>query len=211
MSNHPTGESRQRGQSSGGAGRRVQQGGNKLGKPSDEEIMRILRGADSVIGTAGRTMLAKILKGSKDKKVLQFSQDMELRQNPAYGSLSHYTLVEITEKIDWMIRHDYLALEYNWKLPVIVFTEMGWEVEREERANEFLREWDAWIENGTPVVSMEYLKGRNRGMITLFLQKVMATNDAKYLPLLRQWEPVDFQKVRAMIREVIAHLEKSGR
>lgn len=173
--------------------------------------MLMLRGADSVIGTAGRTMLAKILKGSKDKKVLQFSQDMELRQNPAYGSLSHYTIAEITEKIDWMIRHDYLALEYKWKLPVIIFTELGWEIEREERANEFLREWDAWLENGTPVVSMEYLKGRNRGMITLFLQKVMATNDAKYLPLLRQWEPVDFQKVRAMIRDVIAHLEKCGR
>jgi len=38
---------------------------------SAEEIKAILRGTDDLIATAGRSMLAKILKGSKDKKLLQ--------------------------------------------------------------------------------------------------------------------------------------------
>lgn len=176
-------------------------------KLADNEIKLILRGADSVIGSAGRSMLSKILKGSKDKKLLALAQDLELHQNPAYGSLSQYTLAEITEKIDWMIEYGYLALEYEWKMPVIVFTDKGWDMEREERANEFLREWDEWLENDVPVLSMSYLKDRNRGLITLFLDKVRQSNNPKYLPLLRKWEPIDYQKVRAMIRGVIEHLE----
>ena len=35
-----------------------------------EDIRMVLRGADELISTGGRSMLAKILKGSKDKKIL---------------------------------------------------------------------------------------------------------------------------------------------
>lgn len=48
---------------------------------SDEEIKAILRAADELIATGGRNMLAKILKGSKDKKVLEHGLD----QCPVYG------------------------------------------------------------------------------------------------------------------------------
>lgn len=82
------------------------------------------------------------MKGSKDKKLLELAQELELHRNPAYGSLSQYTLAQITDKIDWMISHGYLRLEYEWKLPVIEFTGKGWDMEREARANEFLHEWD---------------------------------------------------------------------
>lgn len=68
-------------------------------KLSDNEIKLILRGADSVIESAFRNMLSKILKGSKEKKLLELAQDLELHQNPAYGSLSHYTLAQITDKM----------------------------------------------------------------------------------------------------------------
>ncbi|QQE79154.1 RQC-minor-1 family DNA-binding protein [Alicyclobacillus sp. SO9] len=173
----------------------------------EKEIKFILRGSDYIIGRAGRTMLAKILKGSRDKKLLAISQELELHNNEAYGSLSQYTLAQITDKIDWMIRHGYLKLEYEWKMPVILFTDKGWEIEREELAKDFLDEWDRWIDNRLPVVSMSYLKDLNRGLVTLFLDKVMQTNDPKYLPLLRKWEPIDYKKVRAMIRRVIQHLE----
>ena len=37
-----------------------------------EDIRVILRGADELISTGGRSMLAKILKGSKDKKILEY-------------------------------------------------------------------------------------------------------------------------------------------
>lgn len=38
---------------------------------TDKEIRSILRAADELIAIGGRSMLAKILKGSKDKKVLE--------------------------------------------------------------------------------------------------------------------------------------------
>ena len=44
-------------------------------------------------------MLAKILKGSRDKKLL----DMKLNENPAYGYYHYLTLAEITSRIDAMI------------------------------------------------------------------------------------------------------------
>jgi predicted ArsR family transcriptional regulator len=37
---------------------------------STEEIRAILRAADELIAAGGRSLLSKILKGSKDKKVL---------------------------------------------------------------------------------------------------------------------------------------------
>ena len=36
-----------------------------------EDIRMILRGADELIFTGGRNMLAKLLKGSKDKKICE--------------------------------------------------------------------------------------------------------------------------------------------
>ena len=45
------------------------------------EIKAILRAADELIATGDRTILAKILKGSRDKKLLEYGLD----QCPAYG------------------------------------------------------------------------------------------------------------------------------
>ena len=53
---------------------------------TDEEIKAILRAADELIATGGRSMLAKILKGSKDKKLLEH----ELDQSPAYGECPNF-------------------------------------------------------------------------------------------------------------------------
>lgn len=49
--------------------------------PSKEDIKNILRAADEIISLAGRKMLAKILKGSKDKKLLE----KDLNHCPSYG------------------------------------------------------------------------------------------------------------------------------
>ncbi|MCK4745621.1 MAG: hypothetical protein KAT15_01225 [Bacteroidales bacterium] len=52
------------------------------------DIKAILRAADELIATGGRTLLSGILKGSKDKKVLEH----ELDQCPVYGFYWHLTL-----------------------------------------------------------------------------------------------------------------------
>jgi len=38
---------------------------------SKTDILTILRAADEIIAQGGRTLLAKVLKGSREKKVLQ--------------------------------------------------------------------------------------------------------------------------------------------
>ncbi|HKM43355.1 MAG TPA: RQC domain-containing protein, partial [Limnochordia bacterium] len=53
-------------------------------KPNDDELRCILRAADEIIMRAGRDMVAKILKGSRDKKVLEHGLDA----CPVYGCFS---------------------------------------------------------------------------------------------------------------------------
>jgi superfamily II DNA helicase RecQ len=76
------------------------------------EIKAILRGADELIATGGRNMLAKILKGSKDKKLLQYGLD----KSSVYGFYQELKIEEITARVDWMINKEYLAIEYSGRL-----------------------------------------------------------------------------------------------
>lgn len=64
-----------------------------------EELRAILRAADELIATGGRGMLVKILKGSKDKKVLEYKLD----QCPAYGYYHDLTMDEISRRVDFAI------------------------------------------------------------------------------------------------------------
>ncbi|OMF90375.1 hypothetical protein [Paenibacillus sp. FSL R7-0337] len=60
---------------------------------------------------------------------------------------------------------------------MIEFPVYGWTVRRERVAEELLREWEQWLDQGITPVSMEYLKERNRGMILLFLFKILCSCD----------------------------------
>lgn len=171
---------------------------------SRKEILDILRAADDISGSGGRTLLAKILKGSRDKKVLQLGLD----KNPAYGSFTSFKMEEIIVRIDWMIHHDFFEIEYSGKLPMIVFTGKGWIIERDQYAGGLLRQWDEWLINDVTSASMEYLKDQNRGLILLFLEKIRNTSNKQYIPFLKQWEQIDYKKVRQVIRHVINCLER---
>lgn len=48
-------------------------------------------------------------------------------------------------------------------------------------------------------------------MILLFLFKILNTRNPKYIPLLTQWERIDYKKVQAAIRDVVRALERSDR
>lgn len=171
-----------------------------------EELLAILRGADDLIMSGGRNLLMLILKGSRRKKLLELGLD----QSPVYGYYRDLPPEEILARIDWAIIHGYLDIAYDYRLPLLVYTEVGWEIERETRAEEFLRGFDRMLEAGPPY-DMTYLKDRNRGMILLLLDKVEATRDPKYIPLLEAWAEVDYKKVRGRIREVIHRLTPEGR
>jgi hypothetical protein len=170
----------------------------------DGEIAAILRGADDLTMSGGRNLLAKVLKGSRAKVVL----DLGLEASPVYGYYAHLTLPEVLARVDWMIVHDYLAIEYDYRLPLLRYTSRGWEIERHTYAEELLRGFDDTIARGGPY-EMSYLKGRARDMILALLDKVEQTGDAKYIPLLEVWAKVDYKKVRSRIRQVINRLEQA--
>jgi len=109
-----------------------------------------------------------------------------------------------------VIQSGYLDIRYDGRLPLLVYSELGWEVERETSAVELLRGFDTMLAAGRGPFDMSYLKDRNRGMIMLLLDKVEATGDPKYVPLLEVWEQIDYKKVRARVRQVIQHLSQSA-
>ena len=170
-----------------------------------EEIAAILRGADDLIMSGGRSLLTRILKGSRAKKVLELGLD----RSPVYGYYNHLRMDEILARIDWVILEGYLDIEYDYRLPLLIYTERGWAIERETYANELLRGFDDLLATGPRPYDMSYLKDRDRGLIFLLLDKVRATGDPKYIPLLEAWAEIDYKKVRKRIRHVINHLNEA--
>ena len=168
---------------------------------STTEIKAILRADDELIAQGGRSLLAKVLKGSKDKKVLEHGLD----KNPSYGFYRQLSLPEITNRIDWTIKYDYLRIEYSDRLPLIVYSEQGWEIERETYAEEVLQKMTELI-GGNNYSFVEELKDRNRGMILLLLEKIRNTNNPGFIPILKAWQEIDYKKVRAAIEEVVGYL-----
>jgi hypothetical protein len=170
-----------------------------------EEIAAILRGADELIMTGGRSLLTKILKGSRDKKLLGLGLDA----SPVYGYYNHLTLAKIQARVDWVILHGYLAIEYELSIPLLHYTSQGWEIERETFAKELLQGFDEMLAKGQTEFDMHYLKDRARDMIFILLDLVEESGDKKYIPILEAWAKVDYKKVRQRINKVIQNLSVS--
>ncbi len=169
----------------------------------DAELKAVLRGADDIIGRGDRTLLTNILRGSRTKKVLERGLD----QSSVYGYFHNLSDDDTLARIDWTILHGYLTIEYDGRLPLLVFTPKVWEIERDIYAIELLAGFDEIFRDGPPY-QMEYLKDRDRGMILLLLDKTAATEDAKYIPVLEAWQNVDYRKVRRRIGQVIHQLKQ---
>jgi hypothetical protein len=92
-------------------------------QPTNEEREWILRGASEIAAKGGRSQLALLLKGSKDKKLLKHN----LNHSPVYGKLSFLTIEEIENRIDHLIRKNELRVEYFGDFPLILLTDSAWE------------------------------------------------------------------------------------
>ncbi|WP_019023188.1 MULTISPECIES: RQC-minor-1 family DNA-binding protein [unclassified Thioalkalivibrio] len=169
---------------------------------SDEEMRAILRAADDLIMFGGRNLLAKVLKGSRAKKVLELG----LNDNPVHGFYRALSEEAILARIDRAIVDGWLAIEYDGRLPLLVFTDHGWAIEREARAREL---FDQLAENARrdPPFEVETLRDRNRSMIWRLLDLIEASRDSDFIPLLLAWGEIDYRKVRQRIRSVIAQLQ----
>lgn len=169
---------------------------------SEYEINAILRAADEIIFSGGRTMLAKILKGSKDKKIIE----KDLQKCPAYGAFHNCTIDEITAKIDWIIVHGYLRIEYDYRLPLIVFTDKGWETYKPIYVEELYAVMViAEVEDYPSVI--ERLKTTNRQVVTMLLDKIATSKNLKLIDLLTNWKTNEVKKVKAMITSTLEKLE----
>lgn len=175
-------------------------------KLSEDEIVAILRAADELINTGGRSMLAKVLKGSKDKKVLEYN----LNKCPAYGFYSQLTIAEITNRIDFMIRKGYLRIEYNGTLPMLVFSDKGWEIEKQTYTQEWFDRLTDMIRNKEVDLQIfqELLKV-NRQVVFDVLELIRSTKNMEYCPVLLLWKQAEVRKVRERIQNVISSLEQN--
>lgn len=176
-----------------------------ISRLADEEIKAILRAADEIVTIGGRSMLAKILKGSKDQKIFEHG----LEKCPVYGYYRELTVQEITNRVDWMIKNGYLKIEYRDRLPMLVFSEIGWEIEREAYAEELLQKLVELLA-GQNYSFVQELKDRNRGMILFLIEKIKQTGNARFIPLLKAWKEIEYKKVQTEIQKVIESLIKEG-
>lgn len=162
-----------------------------------EDIQMILRGADELISTGGRSMLAKMLKGSKDKKIFEY----KLNECPAYGYYQDMKLDDISKCIDWMIKEDYLRIEYDYRLPLLVFSEKGWQIEKETFAQELYQRMCLDVEEKKARVIFE-MKEVNRQVVMCVLDKTEKDGTKEFLPYLEAWKMLEVKKVAARIIEV---------
>lgn len=168
-----------------------------------EDIRMILRGADKLISTGGRSMLAKILKGSKDKKIFEY----KLNECPAYGYYQDMKLDDISKCIDWMIKKDYLRIEYDYRLPLLVFSEKGWQIEKETFAQELYQRMCLDVEEKKARVLFE-MKEVNRQVVMCVLDKIEKDGTKEFLPYLEAWKMLEVKKVAARIAEVEKKISK---
>lgn len=170
-----------------------------------EELRAILRAADELIATGGRGMLVKILKGSKDKKVLEYKLD----QCPAYGYYHDLTMDEISRRVDFAIVKRYLRIEYSGRLPMLVFTDKGWEMECETYTEEWFQRFEKAVTSKVLHLDMfEELKSVNRQVVFGLLNQIKERGDKEYIPLLKAWQEGEVRKVRERIGGVIKFLEE---
>lgn len=162
-----------------------------------EDIQMILRGADELISTGGRSMLAKMLKGSKDKKIFEY----KLNECPAYGYYQDMKLDDISKCIDWMIKEDYLRIEYDYRLPLLAFSEKGWQIEKETFAQELYQRMCLDVEEKKAHVIFE-MKEVNRQVVMCVLDKIEKHGTKEFLPYLEAWKMLEVKKVAARIIEV---------
>jgi hypothetical protein len=171
------------------------------------EIRTILRGADELVGSGGRSLLARVLKGSKQKAVLEHGYD----RSPAYGAMRELSIEEITKRIDWMIREGYFAVEYEYRLPVLVYTSSGWDIEKDIYADELIEKLDRKIYERTELEDIAWLSERHPQVLDLVAERIGRTGDPKYLPFLMRWKNKASRRVGRAIGRAIAAIEGGHR
>jgi len=166
-------------------------------------LAAILRAADSLIMSAGRTLLSKILKGSRDRRIIE----LKLDACPAFGYFSQLDYAAILARIDWVILNGYLTIEYDGRLPLLSYTPKGWEIERDIYSTELLKHLKELSLGKCTPGDLVFLKDKNRSLILLLLDKIADSKDPAYIHVLELWKQIEYKKVQARIQQVILALQ----
>ena len=166
------------------------------------EIKIIIRAAEDIVYRGGRSLLAKILKGSKEKKIVELVLD----KNPSYGAFKDDSIEIITSKIDWMIKNHYLGIEYDYRLPFIVYEGRGFEIAKDLMSDEYFEKINKAVNSNDLQFALS-LKDKNRDTIFILLEKIRKNKDNRFIPFLEYWKENDYKKVQARINSVINDLK----
>ena len=116
-------------------------------------------------------------------------------------------LDDISKCIDWMIKEDYLRIEYDYRLPLLVFSEKGWQIEKETFAQELYQRMCLDVEEKKARVLFE-MKEVNRQVVMCVLDKIEKEGTEEFLPYLEVWKMLEVKKVAARIAEVEKKISK---
>lgn len=166
------------------------------------EVDAILLAADGIVGRAGRSGLALVLKESASQKVRQQGWD----QSPGYGALSHYTVDEITTRVDWCIHNRWLRIEYERDIPLLHSTERGWERIKAPWVQCLLGKFAAWQAAGVFQQLWPQLENVHREIKLMLLTAVAQGQRRDLLPALQAWKVHEVKKMRQAINETLGVL-----
>lgn len=161
---------------------------------SDEELTIILHGASSVIHLGGRSQLVKLLKGSRDKRILELGLDAD----ESYGALSQLTLNEIAQRVDWTIEEGYLDYYYEWRQPLLMFTERGWELERPAVIESEFRQFCRDVEEGEMRMAERMTDIKYDFQLDV-IELIGQRCDERCLPHLEAWSDKTVKRIRKKI------------
>lgn len=161
---------------------------------SSGELAIILHGADSVVHRGGRSQLVKLLKGSRDKRVLELGLDAD----GSYGALSHLTLDEIARRVDWAIEKGYLDYYYEWRQPLLMFTERGWELERPVAVESLFEQFCRDVDEGEMRMAERMADIKNDVQLDV-VELIAQRCDERCLGHLEAWKVLATKRIRKKI------------
>jgi len=133
----------------------------------------------------------KLLKGSRDKRLLELGMDAD----GSYGALSYLTLDEIARKVDWTIEAGYLDYYYEWRQPLLMFTERGWELEKPVVVEEFFEQFCRDVEDGKFRMAERMVDIKNEVQLDV-IELIAQRCDERCLAHLEVWSSQTTKRIR---------------
>ena len=108
--------------------------------------------------------------------------------------------------IDGVIVNGFLDIDYNGWLPMIVFSDKGWETYKPIYADELYQKILNVTEDKRADL-IEELKLTNRQVIEMLSWRIDESRNIGFIRFLIKWEAVEVKKVRALINRAVSELK----